>query len=163
MCKLSANFYSEDGGGFVVVDGWDEFHDSLPPPIEFDGKDVYSVAVFHQLHCLHYMLTEFNKFLDHNRTMFEPVDGHSHSRRKMPGHNHSTDSEEETIKHVGHCFDYLRNSLMCCGDAAFEGQGSDIEEAGTLGEASYHMCRNYDEIKDWAEEYRAANMRGFGD
>jgi hypothetical protein len=145
------------GSGFVVVDGWEEFSDSLPPPMELGDDKIFSVAVFHQLHCLHYMLKEFNKLLDPSKSE------HEHHEESEPGHDHSGESQEEALKHVGHCFDYLRNSLMCCGDVAFEGQGSDIDEAGTLGEASYHVCKNYDKLKAWAQASRATSMKGFSD
>lgn len=146
------------GSGFVVVDGWDKFTDTLPPPIQLNGDDIFSVSVFHQLHCLHYILKEFDKLLHPNETSH-----HNHDHTAEQGHDHSGESQEEALKHVGHCFDYVRNSLMCCGDVAFEGQGSDIEDPGTLGEASYHVCKNYDAIKDWAQASRATNMKGFSD
>lgn len=104
------------------------------------------------------MLKEFNKLLDPNKTQHE-----NHDHAQAPGHDHSGEDQEAALQHVGHCFDYLRNSLMCCGDVAFEGQGSDIEEAGTLGEASYHVCKDYDKIKEWAEGSRFNSMKGFSD
>ncbi|KAL1877503.1 hypothetical protein Daus18300_002490 [Diaporthe australafricana] len=132
--------------------------DTLPPPIQLNGDDIFSVSVFHQLHCLHYILKEFNKLLHPNETSH-----HSHDHTAEQGDDHGGESQEEALKHVGHCFDYVRNSLMCCGYVAFEGQGSDIEDPGTLGEASYHVCKNYDAIKAWAQASRATNMEGFSD
>ncbi|KAK0635026.1 hypothetical protein B0T17DRAFT_623301 [Bombardia bombarda] len=147
------------GSGFVVVDGWHKYADTLPPAIHLNNREIFSVAMFHQLHCLHYMLKEFNKLLDPNKTHH---DG-QHEQQTGPGHEHSDESHEEAMKHVGHCFDYLRNSLMCCGDVAFEGQGSDVEGAGTLGEASYHVCKDFDKIKAWTEAARFNSYRGFND
>lgn len=165
----------------MVVNGWDKFTDTLPPPIQLHGDDIFSVSVFHQLHCLHYILKEFNKLLhpnetseehqhhhhhhhhdnnNNNHTVDEPEQGEQHTEA---AHDHSGESQEEALKHVGHCFDYVRNSLMCCGDVALEGQGSDIDDPGTLGEASYHVCKNYDAIQAWAQDARATNMKGFSD
>jgi hypothetical protein len=117
--------------------------------MHYGDHDAFAIAVFHQLHCLHYLLTEFNKLLENT--------GRAKSRQT---HRHGLGSE--ALQHVGHCFDYLRSSLMCCGDTAFEGQASDINAPGTLGEASHHVCKDYERVKSWAESHRVSDQRGFG-
>lgn len=139
-----------EGGGFVAVKGWEPHAAQLPPAMHYEGQDAFSVAVFHQLHCLHYLLTEFNKLLEDK--------DHLRSRRQTHDHGQAF----ESLQHVGHCFDYLRSSLMCCGDTALEGQASDTNEPGTLGEASHHVCKDYKRIKSWAESHRVSDQRGFG-
>ena len=138
------------GSGFVTMHDWEQHHDTLPPAMKTHGDDVFSLAVFHQLHCLHFMLKEFNNLL--------PGGKHAKSR---DGHGHGSGSD--ALKHVGHCFDYLRTSLMCCGDTALEGQAEGLDEPGTLGVGSFHMCKNYESIRSWAEMSRASNMVGFSD
>lgn len=128
---------------------WKQHQRTLPPAMHFDGHDVFSVAVFHQLHCLHYVLKEFNNLLESSNVT--PRHG---------THNHMP--ETETLQHVGHCFDYLRSSLMCCGDTAFEGQASDTNEPGILGEGSLHMCNDYEKIRSWAQSHRVSSQDGFG-
>jgi len=58
-------------------------------------------------------------------------------------------TEEETW-HVGHCFDYLRQSLMCCGDVALEGQQTtfpgDPTQSGSDGFDAKHVCKDYGEV-----------------
>lgn len=51
--------------------------------------------------------------------------------------------------HILHCFDYLRMSLMCCGDTALEGQ--DVNPRGTFGLGTTHVC------KDWGILFETAN------
>jgi hypothetical protein len=38
------------GNGFVVIENSNEFQ--IPKPMKMKDKEVYSLAVFHQLHCL---------------------------------------------------------------------------------------------------------------
>ncbi|KAI1327351.1 hypothetical protein F5Y16DRAFT_372266 [Xylariaceae sp. FL0255] len=146
------------GGGFIVVEeGWQKYQNDLPPRIQLPDQDVFAVSVFHQIHCLQVIFSEFNALLDTSDTS-----NHGRRRRKISvrssqqhhHHGQAEAEEEDTLEHVGHCFDYIRNSLMCCGDTALEGQGSNTEKPGTLGEGSKHVCRNLQAIKTWTEENR---------
>ena len=61
--------------------------------------------------------------------------------------------------HVGHCFDYLRPSLMCAADSTLEPA---IDEAnGFLGSGFLRQCRSYEALKNWAEHNRAFDAHGF--
>jgi hypothetical protein len=60
------------------------------------------------------------------------------------------------VKHVDHCFDYLRNSLLCCGDTALEGRAKD-DPASTLGLGAIHVCKNIDEIIRFSEDHRPSD------
>ncbi|UDD61177.1 hypothetical protein AFCA_008559 [Aspergillus flavus] len=42
--------YMPRGNGFIAVNQTERY--TLPPPIKQLGQDTYSIAVFHQLHCL---------------------------------------------------------------------------------------------------------------
>jgi hypothetical protein len=54
--------------------------------------------------------------------------------------------------HVGHCFDYLRQSLTCTVDSTIEPATKRVFEDPTWG--FYKQCRDYEEIKVWSEHYR---------
>ncbi|KAK3349071.1 hypothetical protein B0T25DRAFT_547130 [Lasiosphaeria hispida] len=129
------------GNGFVAVE--EPAQHQLPPPIRFRGKSVYSVAVFHQLHCLHTIMASYNALAD---------------GATMPEHNHA--SPPEKVKrggphgHIDHCFRYLRQSLLCCGDTALEGQDPSSDDPATDGTGAIHLCKDYEGIKRWAEERR---------
>lgn len=61
------------------------------------------------------------------------------------------------------CFDYLRQSLMCCGDTALEG-GSEPESfpegiVGTDGWGVQHVCKTYADINVFANEHRAFDLQ----
>ncbi|KAI1177095.1 hypothetical protein F4777DRAFT_226451 [Nemania sp. FL0916] len=101
------------------------------------SSQVYTLSVVHQLHCL---WSIYHNYYDGRRPDASP-----------PG--------EDVQSHMRHCFDYLRQSLLCAADATLE--PVDIDLGGVTGWSTPHTCRNYREVAEWAEEHRANNMRGF--
>ncbi|OAL49065.1 hypothetical protein IQ07DRAFT_512276 [Pyrenochaeta sp. DS3sAY3a] len=130
------------GGGFLAVSS--PTSHTLPPPMHFPqtgSSDIYALAVFHQLHCLMHI----SAFMD---TLV------------MKLRNRDFALNEGEIGHNDHCFNYLRNALMCCGDTALEGQAQAEMfhgVAGTDGTGGMHVCRNYDQIVGWAEKMRVTD------
>ncbi len=65
-------------------------------------------------------------------------------------------------EHLGHCFDYLRQSIMCAGDTAlekaivFEG----VRKPGVDGWGVTHQCRHWDLIRDFAFRNRVNDKSG---
>lgn len=130
---------SAGGGGFIDVPDYQSY--TLPPPMHYDvysGKEVFTLAVFHEMHCLMHISGYIDKLV-------------------MQIRNKDFYLDEGTIGHNDHCFNYIRNALMCCGDMTLEGQSQAkmFEHiAGTDGTGAIHVCRNYDEISRWAEKWR---------
>lgn len=54
--------------------------------------------------------------------------------------------------HLRHCFDYLRQALMCAADTNLE--PVDFELGGVTGWRFDKTCRNFEEVKEWAEVNR---------
>lgn len=80
-------------------------------------------------------------------TISEMEQIHDHNKRPDPNH-------------LRHCFDYLRQSLVCAADSNLE--SVDFELGGVTGWSFQRTCRNFDHIKDWAEQWRswdAASMK----
>ncbi|KAK1622408.1 hypothetical protein BDP81DRAFT_334605, partial [Colletotrichum phormii] len=124
------------GLGWIKVDHPRQYQD-LPEPIkDFGGPDqpVFTTSVTHQLHCI-YGIAEAYSGLKANPSQ--------HGER-MPWH-------------VNHCFDYLRQSIMCAGDLAVEGQEKTFPDGivGSDGWDGKHVCRDYGEIYDFLDEHRA--------
>ncbi|KAJ2974669.1 hypothetical protein NUW58_g8581 [Xylaria curta] len=94
-----------------------------------DGP-AYMMSVFHQLHCLSYIVDNY--------------------QRGYAGANLT----EEVAHHSAHCFDYLRQSVICAADTNLEGD----TEAGP-GWGSVHQCTDYDALLDWANEHGAMKWR----
>ncbi|KAL4811798.1 hypothetical protein BDW67DRAFT_171274 [Aspergillus spinulosporus] len=94
------------------------------------------VGVFHALHCLN-------------------IIRHSYYTPNVTEDVFDLGLEREL--HVGHCFDYLRQSLTCTIDSTVE-PAKNLFEDPTWG--FDRQCRDYDEVKKWAETYRAFNVSG---
>lgn len=56
---------------------------------------------------------------------------------------------ESPHKHARHCFDFLRQSIMCAGDTTIEYE--DLSAKGITGIGATHRCADYDRIVAWAE------------
>ena len=78
------------------------------------------VAVFHQLHCLSTLLSSYGRIVI----------------EKLP---------PKDLDHDAHCFDLLRQSLLCAGDVTVEGQ----TDYG-IGWGTIHQCRDIDAVRGWA-------------
>ena len=132
---------------------------ALPEPIHTHGKDLYNVAVFHQLHCLHMLAEEFGNLLAGRH-----VGDTTSKRAGHSGHEGSMGEEMDEglmMWHIRHCFEYIKTSLTCCADTALEGQKSDTEQPATDGFGAYHVCRNFDGVFNWAETHRASDQTGY--
>ncbi len=62
---------------------------------------------------------------------------------------------EENPAHAAHCFEYLRNSILCNLDMTLEGAGSVMGE----GRGQAHVCRNREEAISWIEARRVADLQ----
>jgi hypothetical protein len=61
--------------------------------------------------------------------------------------------------HINHCFEYIRQAIMCAGDVALEGAATTFplgeggeDRGGSDGWDARHVCRNYDEVKTYLED-----------
>ncbi|EGD86998.2 uncharacterized protein TERG_03253 [Trichophyton rubrum CBS 118892] len=106
------------------------------------SKKIYTLSVVHQLHCLW--------------SIHQSYYGALQSRRR---------GDEQQHNHIGphmrHCFDYLRQGLMCAADSTLE--PVDTRLGGVTGWGNERVCRDYTALKDWAEQRRASNSKGFSD
>ncbi|KAG6143403.1 hypothetical protein E4U12_001447 [Claviceps purpurea] len=87
------------------------------------------VSVYHQMHCLYRA----------RRGYFIAAAGNASGVE---------------LEHLSHCWDYLRQSIMCSADTTLEWMGSTPEEDGSTGWGYQHKCRDWSAISSWAEENR---------
>lgn len=63
---------------------------------------------------------------------------------------------EENPHHAAHCFEYLRNSIMCNLDMTLEGsQSTPMDKSRGQG----HVCRDRDEAVKWIEARRVDDLQ----
>jgi hypothetical protein len=97
---------SPPGDGFVVFD--DATRDAYRLPLGKHARygDVYDISLFHQLHCL------------------ASIRGHMFTLEAAMRRENREEIYNILLKpkedHVFHCFDYIRQALMCAGDMTIE-------------------------------------------
>jgi hypothetical protein len=119
--------------GYVVLPQADRY--DLPEPYtvahdRFNDGPGYMVSVFHQLHCLSYLAEHFQQ-----------------------GYG-GIELSDEVAHHSAHCFNYLRQGIVCAADTTLEGK----TDAGP-GEGSEHECADYDAVLEWANNHAAYKWR----
>ncbi|KAG6004626.1 hypothetical protein E4U21_000902 [Claviceps maximensis] len=87
------------------------------------------VSVYHQLHCLYRTRTGY----------FKAVAGNI---------------SDDDLGHLSHCWDYLRQSIMCSADTTLEWMGSTPDQDGTTGWGYQHTCKDWSALFNWAQENR---------
>jgi hypothetical protein len=60
--------------------------------------------------------------------------------------------------HIAHCYDYLRQSILCESDITLEGRSLHGEELGTDGWGATHVCKDHKALFKWAEEHQVKNF-----
>lgn len=62
--------------------------------------------------------------------------------------------------HIGHCFDYLRQAIMCAADTTLEWAIPNKASVRTVdGWGVTHDCRSWDDAVDWTLKHRAPQNR----
>lgn len=115
------------GGGFVPVSdpaAWGLPRDER----QEDDQQLWGVSVFHQLHCLSLLRIVHFNFVA------------------------GTPSDEETVTHSAHCFDFLRQAISCFGDTTLE--MPQLRTEATIDRATWsspRQCRDFESIREWTE------------
>lgn len=116
------------GRGFVYVS--DSEKRGLPRGQKVKHGEIYSVAMYHQLHCLARMRKMHWLYLDAITT------GEMAMAKSVSGRTQSD--------HVQHCIDYLRQSILCNGDMTLEWPKLDGVSSGVKvdGWNIPHTCKS---------------------
>ncbi|KAF2166609.1 hypothetical protein M409DRAFT_23243 [Zasmidium cellare ATCC 36951] len=110
-------------------------HPTHDPPYTLDPlntgspQEAYMLSAPHQLHCLSTIMHSYGK-------LWNGAD------------------ETHMAEHIAHCFDYLRQGILCAGDVTVEGNASwrfpDRKVEPPWG--AEHMCRDWEGVREWADE-----------
>ncbi|TVY84304.1 Oxidase ustYa [Lachnellula suecica] len=92
----------------------------------------FCISMFHQLHCIASLKAAF--------------ESKSHDSKKF--------------EHLGHCFDYLRQGVMCAGDMTLEPAYKLGDAKGVNGWNVEHQCKDYEAMKEVARAHRYLNNTG---
>ncbi|KAF2010397.1 hypothetical protein BU24DRAFT_427525 [Aaosphaeria arxii CBS 175.79] len=122
------------GRGFVFVPEPREY--GLNEGQETPWGEIFSVSLFHQIHCLGLLRKQYWTLLNH------VASGDQEAALKE-----SLKQQENT--HTGHCFDYLRQALMCAGDMSMEWPRDEPDGSKRRHVDGWdipHKCKSWDTI-----------------
>ncbi|KAF2645533.1 hypothetical protein P280DRAFT_366544, partial [Massarina eburnea CBS 473.64] len=98
-----------------------------------------SVAAFHQLRCLHGIQLIYHMHVNQLFTFHNPENYNAFLYR----------TADEHMQRAEHCFEYLRQAIMCAAD-------SNLEDLDEEGDAKWgpgkRVCRNFEALKAWSEK-----------
>ena len=80
-----------------------------------------------------------------------PEDFRHHDNSRKSGHHHDA-------SHMQHCFDYIRQALICAADPTLEKRNDTI--SGVKGWGTTHQCRDFEALKKLTEEHRYSDEVG---
>lgn len=101
------------------------------------SPEVAGIAVFHELHCLNILRKAFFASLEGELEEMGAEDV-EHNRRTSP-------------HHLRHCFEYLRQSLICLADTNLELMNYTAK--GVSGWQTKRTCRDFEKVKSWADDW----------
>jgi hypothetical protein len=135
---------STEGLGYLHIKE-PSLYNNLPHPIhDYPNKTVFTTSMTHQLHCIYTILGAYNTL-------------------KISGNP----SAIKTPWHINHCFEYIRQAIMCNGDVALEGAattfpldpvtGEDL--GGSDGWDAKHVCKDYSQVYNYLEKETANHFK----
>ena len=71
---------------------------------------------------------------------------HSYGKLRMG------EDESEMGYHIAHCFDYLRQGILCAGDLTLEGNNTARYPGVEVPWGTTHRCVNWKAAREWADE-----------
>lgn len=110
------------------------------------------ISVFHQLHCLVSNLHRPYRDRRANICQYMTREGYYAAREG--------NVDQVNAAHLMHCWDYLRQSIMCNADTTLEWVPAPPNDKGSTGWGYEHTCRDFDAIAQWAEENRLKTTYG---
>ncbi|KAJ5976687.1 hypothetical protein N7501_000029 [Penicillium viridicatum] len=128
----SGNAWASLGRNGSIMVKHPEWYGLLPGIENDDGYEVFPVSVFHQLHCLRILREGYVALLGGKQR-----------------HDH-------IASHQDHCFDYLRQAIICSADLTLE--KARVDEDGhrraTDGWGTEHRCKKWSEVEKVKLEYQ---------
>ncbi|KAK5997736.1 Oxidase ustYa [Cladobotryum mycophilum] len=144
--QASSSKLTQDGRGFVLVKKPEKYN--LGPGIPTEGgPDRYSISMFHQLHCLGMVRESYYAGTQGRKAHVSSEDGLS-----------NTQMEHSRRQHIGHCFDYLRQAIMCAGDMTLESAETSPDgkvRASVDGWGIEHKCKSWNDAIEWTLQHKA--------
>jgi hypothetical protein len=136
------------GRGFVFVEDWKTY--DMPEGEDTPWGMIYSVALFHQMHCLGQLRRFIWLFLD--AIVKKDQEAQASIIKLFHEGNHGD--------HIYHCFDYLRQTIQCGGDMTMEWPRTEADgrRFAVDGWDIPHECKNWVSSKFGHEHRRKIEL-----
>ncbi|KAF1734600.1 hypothetical protein CRV24_006142 [Beauveria bassiana] len=127
------------GRGYVFVKNGTKY--GLHPGIETKYGEIYSVALYHQLHCLGLVRRNYWRLM--NGVLAKDVSVIDEAHR------------QQLNSHTGHCFDYFRQSFECAADMSLEWPRTEADGSRFQvdGKGIPHVCTSKVALTDYMQAY----------
>ncbi|KAH7082866.1 hypothetical protein BKA63DRAFT_139150 [Paraphoma chrysanthemicola] len=117
-----------------------------------------ALSGFHQLHCLYGLRIAYfaqRNFLDKQKAASIP--GYTYEKN---AYLDGMSEHELGLFHVEHCFEYLRQAVMCAADTNLE--DTIVNEGGTETApwGTERVCRDWEGVREWAGKWAAGDGSG---
>ncbi|RAL12391.1 uncharacterized protein BO97DRAFT_424480 [Aspergillus homomorphus CBS 101889] len=109
---------------------------------------ISSISVFHQLHCLHAIVVSYHRAMEDVQIAKGQLVEDDYLNRTGTRMGPS---------HIQHCFEYLRQALICAADTNLEELDPDTRV--TTGWGQVRQCRDYASVVAWAEKWANSSER----
>ncbi|KAK0378840.1 hypothetical protein CLIM01_03811 [Colletotrichum limetticola] len=143
--EVTAHAFHDQSVLNETLDSWQGLSHAFVRASPYDGSgpqklfsgDLFEIAAFHQIHCLTSILEDFGLLAT------------GVPKEELPGyHSGVTLTWEE---HKAHCFNYVRQALMCFADSTAEGHiEGDTHRVADHG--VMHVCNDFDALLAWSKE-----------
>ncbi|QPH12464.1 hypothetical protein C2857_004661 [Epichloe festucae Fl1] len=130
------------GRGFVFVKDGEKY--GLKPGIDTGRGEIYSVSLYHQIHCLGLVRKNYWRLV--NGVM-------SGDDTEITEFAHS----ELSGSHTAHCFDYFRQSFECSADMSLEWTKPGSKQVDGVGIP--HVCTSKRAVKEYMDKYQFDGAR----
>ena len=113
-----------------------------------EEKGIYVVDGFHQLHCVVYL----HALCSSNTPMLIPLQMHIRNTMSDLLNGKPVQNYTHTLRHLNHCYDALRQAIICRADDTPLYVPLDTFFAGN---GQQRRCRNWDALEDWVVRHTA--------
>ncbi|KAK1760019.1 hypothetical protein QBC47DRAFT_118120 [Echria macrotheca] len=127
------------GGGYIYVNDSADY--GLQPGIQRKTGEIYSVAMYHQLHCLTMLRGYYWDLVSGVLSNDVAIMGVVHDQIGTP--------------HTGHCFDYLRQSLECSADMTLEWPRTEADGRRWQVDGNHipHVCTSRTAVERYMKDH----------
>ncbi|KAK6222045.1 transposase [Colletotrichum tabaci] len=143
--QVTAEAFHDRGTLNQTLASWQTLSHGFVRATPYDGSGaqkpfaggLFEIAAFHQIHCLKSILEDFGLLAA------------GVPKNQLPGYSSGVTLTWE--EHKAHCFNYVRQALMCFADSTAEGH-MDKDPHRVADRGVMHVCNDFDSLLAWSRQ-----------